>query len=134
MVTTGQQPALYGGPLYNIHKALTAVRLAEALERRLDKPVLPLFWVASDDHDWAEANHTHLVGVDNELHRFEVGGPAANVAPPLHRIELRPDADEVVSRFLQCLPSTEFSADYVELIRGAFSAGTTWRPQSSSWC
>jgi bacillithiol biosynthesis cysteine-adding enzyme BshC len=125
MVTTGQQPALYGGPLYNVHKALTTVRLAEALERRLGKPVLPLFWVASDDHDWAEANHTHIVGVDNELHRFEVQAPDADRAPPLHRIELGPEAEGVLDGFLQCLPETEFSTEYIEVIRGGFSPGAT---------
>ena len=51
MVTTGQQPGLYGGPLYSIYKGLTAVRVAEAAEAKLGKPVIPVFWVASDDHD-----------------------------------------------------------------------------------
>ena len=49
MVTTGQQPGLLGGPLYNIYKALTAARLAGVLEERLEKPVIPLFWVSSED-------------------------------------------------------------------------------------
>lgn len=125
MVTTGQQPALYGGALYSIHKAMTAIRLAEALEDELGKPVLPLFWVASDDHDWAEANHTDLVGVDNELHHFEVEAPDSDRSPPLHRIELGADADAVLEAFLQNLPSTDFSEEYIELIRGSFGSGTT---------
>jgi bacillithiol synthase len=125
MVTTGQQPGLYGGPLYSIFKALTAVRLAEALEQRLGKPVLPVFWVASDDHDWAEANHADLIGTDNELRRYEVAAPDPTVAPPLHRIALGADADEVVGQFVQSLPETDFSSEYVELIRGAFASGST---------
>ena len=96
MVTTGQQPALYGGPLYTIYKALTAVRLAEALEKKFDRPVVPLFWVASDDHDWEEANHADLVGVDNELHRVEIAAPDPEVRPPIHRIRLPQSADERV--------------------------------------
>jgi bacillithiol biosynthesis cysteine-adding enzyme BshC len=125
MVTTGQQPALFGGPLYNLNKALTTVRLAEALEARLSKPVIPLFWVASDDHDWAEANHTDLIGVDNELHRFELQAPEPDIHPPLHRIELGPDADAAFDAFAQHLPDTEFSATYLELIRDGFGAGST---------
>ena len=125
MVTTGQQPGLYGGPLYSIHKALTAVRLAEALEARLGKPVLPVFWVASDDHDWAEANHADLIGVDNELHRFELASPVSAGAPPLHRIRLGADADELLDGFVEHLPQTDFSAEYVELLRAGFTAGGT---------
>ena len=45
-VTTGQQPGLFTGPLYTVHKALSAAALARVLERRWDRPVVPVFWVA----------------------------------------------------------------------------------------
>lgn len=125
MVTSGQQPALFGGPLYSILKALTAVRLADALEARLGRPVLPLFWVASDDHDWEEAGHADLVGVDNELHRFELSAPDPDRRPALHRIPLPAEVDSIAGEFIQSLPTTEFSADYFELIRDGFGAGST---------
>jgi bacillithiol synthase len=125
MVTTGQQPGLYGGPLYSVHKALSAVRLAEALETRLGKPVLPVFWVASDDHDWAEANHADLIGVDNELHRFELVARSADVSPPLHRVRLGTDADQLLDCFVEHLPTTDFSGRYVDLLRAGFTEGCT---------
>jgi len=123
MVTTGQQPGLYGGPLYSIHKALTAVRLAEALEARLGKPVLPVFWVASDDHDWAEANHADLITVGNDLHRFELAAATGDRTPALHRIELGADADTVLGEFIEALPGTDFSEGYVATLRAGFAAG-----------
>jgi bacillithiol biosynthesis cysteine-adding enzyme BshC len=125
MVTTGQQPALFGGPLYNLSKALTAVRLAEALESALGKPVIPVFWVASDDHDWAEANHTHVIGVDNELHRFAIDASDPDVHPPIHRIPLGSAAESCVEEFIQTLPYTEFSGEYLDQIRGAFTSDAT---------
>jgi bacillithiol synthase len=125
MVTTGQQPALFGGPLYNIHKALTAVRVAERLESELGKPVLPVFWVASEDHDWAEANHTYVIGVDNELHHLEVAAPNPDIHPALHRVPLGPQISGVTDEFLEHLPETDFSPEYFELIRGGFTAGGT---------
>lgn len=125
MVTTGQQPGLYGGPLYSVYKALTAVRVAGALEEELGKPVLPVFWVASDDHDWAEANHTWLIGVDNELHRFEVPAPDNAVSPPLHRIVLDNDANEALNAFVDHLPATDFSGPYVDALREGFGEGGT---------
>jgi len=125
MVTTGQQPGLFGGPMYSINKALTAVRLAEALEAELGKPVIPVFWVASDDHDWAEANHTDVIGVDNELHRFEIAAPDDSVSPSLHRIPMGDSVSDVVEQFLQNLPNTDFSKEHLELIREAFSPTAT---------
>src|SRR5437867_2662260 len=65
-VTTGQQPALFTGPLYTFHKALSAVALAQRLERERGVPVVPVFWVAGDDHDFAEANHAWVLGADGE--------------------------------------------------------------------
>jgi len=66
-VTTGQQPALFTGPLYTIHKALSAAALARVLAARWGRPVQALFWVASDDHDYAEANHVAWLRLDGSL-------------------------------------------------------------------
>jgi len=125
MVTTGQQPGLFGGPLYSIHKALTAVRLAEALEARLERPVLPVFWVASDDHDWEEANHTYLVGTDNELHRCALAAPHPTNAPPLHRIPMGDGVVDQVDAFLRCWPDTDFTPELERLVRETCVPGAT---------
>ena len=59
-VTTGQQVGLLGGPVYSLYKALSAIRLARQIERDLQVPCVALFWLASEDHDFAEINHAHL--------------------------------------------------------------------------
>ncbi|MBY0488975.1 MAG: bacillithiol biosynthesis BshC [Gemmatimonadaceae bacterium] len=55
LVTTGQQPGLFGGPAYTFSKAMSALALADALEPVLGVPVAPVFWAATDDADWMEA-------------------------------------------------------------------------------
>ena len=57
-VTTGQQPGLFGGPLYTWWKALSAAALAGRLEALTGSPVVPIFWAATDDSDFAEASYT----------------------------------------------------------------------------
>ena len=58
LVTTGQQPGLFGGPVYTWSKALSALELADALEAETGIPAAPLFWAATDDADYAEASVT----------------------------------------------------------------------------
>jgi len=55
VVVAGQQPGLFGGPLYTLSKVMAAARFAAELEAR-GELALPLFWVATEDHDWAEVS------------------------------------------------------------------------------
>ena len=125
LVTTGQQPGLFTGPLYTVHKALSAVALARWLEGVLDAPVVPVFWVASEDHDWAEVDHADLIGVDNELHRIRLEPPPGAGDLPLHRLPVGADLGAAVEEFGQLLPATEFTPLYLDLIRRGWRAGAT---------
>lgn len=60
-LTTGQQAGLFGGPLYVIYKALTVIRLCKSYKKIApDFNFIPIFWIASEDHDYKEVNHTFL--------------------------------------------------------------------------
>lgn len=122
-VTTGQQTGLFGGPLYTIYKALTAVRLARALEAVLERPVAPLFWVASTDHDWDEVNHVQLLDAENALHRLVL--PADADAPPAstaHRA-VGEGIEGVLDELERILPPSEFVPPLLERVRAAYSPG-----------
>ena len=77
VVTTGQQPGLFGGPMYTWSKALSALAFADELEAALGIPVAPVFWAATDDADWHEAAVTHVVG-HNGLETLTLSGPATD--------------------------------------------------------
>ena len=124
-VTTGQQPALFGGPLYSLYKALTAVRLAQDLSGILTRPVMPLFWIASEDHDWEEANHVHLIDQANELHRLTLGPNPGTVPRPLARIPLGDAVIDPVTSLERCFPHNEYRDRYLDLVRGAFNPWAT---------
>jgi len=126
VVTGGQQPGFLGGPLYSLYKALTAVRLAESLEAMVDRPVAPLFWVASEDHDWEESAHAWLIGVDNELHRLDVPEQEASGSLPLHRIPIGGAIPALLERAEELLPDTDVAHEAMALFREAYgSEGTT---------
>lgn len=71
VVTTGQQAALFGGPLYTLAKALSALALADRLQRELGIPVAPVFWAATDDADFLEAQTTYAADADG-LHELKL--------------------------------------------------------------
>src|SRR5690606_8060170 len=73
-VVTGQQTGLLLGPTYTLSKAATAVRLAQRLDRP-ERPVVPIFWLASQDHDAAEIDHTYLLDGSETLRRVSVSLP-----------------------------------------------------------
>lgn len=116
-VTTGQQPGLFGGPLYTLYKALSAARLAEDLGRLLDKPVMPLFWIASEDHDWEEAAQAGLLDGANELRRLDLGPEPGLARRALAETPLGPAAEDLVAHFAAFFPRNDFHARYVGLLR-----------------
>ncbi len=71
VVTTGQQPGLFGGPGYTWLKAISALGLADRLERELGVPVAPVFWAATDDADFEEASFTD-VSLDGAVRRVSL--------------------------------------------------------------
>jgi len=125
-VTTGQQPGLFGGPLFTLHKALTAAALAGRLEAILGVPVLPVFWVASEDHDWAEVRTLRLLDGANETVELEVDPPAGAAQAPLFRI---PPIPETMARAREqlaaALPPTEFVEPLLAELAAAYPEGAT---------
>jgi bacillithiol biosynthesis cysteine-adding enzyme BshC len=79
VITTGQQPGLFGGPLYTWYKALSALALADAMEEATGIPVAPVFWAGTDDSDFAEASWT-AVSVPGGAERLELPHSAAEGA------------------------------------------------------
>ncbi|WML31903.1 bacillithiol biosynthesis cysteine-adding enzyme BshC [Neobacillus sp. OS1-32] len=60
VVIGGQQAGILTGPLYSIHKIISIIKLAEQKEKELGVPVIPVFWIAGEDHDFQEVNHVYI--------------------------------------------------------------------------
>lgn len=125
VVTTGHQPILFLGPLYVVYKALTIIELAAALEARLDVPVVPVFWVASDDHDWAEVGSTSVLDVENALHRLALEPGEGLERTPVGPTPLGPAIESLRDQLLQLVPDSEFKPVYLSWIEKAYRPGRT---------
>ena len=124
-VTTGQQPGLFGGPLFALYKALTAAALARRLEMLLERPVLPVFWVAAEDHDWEEVRRIHLLDPENELESVEIPIPVGREEAPLHRVALGSEIIRARERFFSLLPDSDFAPPWRALLETTYREGET---------
>jgi bacillithiol synthase len=80
-IVTGQQVGLFGGPAYTIYKALTALRLAADLSTR-GIPAVPIFWLASEDHDFEEVSFIQSFDAAGQPVRLHIEPPAAAAGRP----------------------------------------------------
>ncbi len=97
-VVTGQQVGLFGGPLYTLMKAASAVRLARLASERSGIPHVPIFWLASEDHDFAEIDHVRLRGEGGALETVRIDHPSARGGAPVGGVRLGPAVEPVLDR------------------------------------
>ncbi len=120
VVVTGQQTGLLSGPAYTIYKALSAVRLAHRLSEQ-GIPAAPVFWLATEDHDYAEVNHCWLLDATGKPRRIE-GADAAGQRRPTGAI---PAPEDLVSRLEEALRGLPFAEEVLELVAAAYPKGAT---------
>jgi bacillithiol biosynthesis cysteine-adding enzyme BshC len=120
-VVTGQQAGLLTGPAYAVYKALTAIHLARVQSEELGAPVVPVFWMAGEDHDWPE-HASVLVPTANGTQRlqfeesFEGDRRSVGLAPA-------PSSSEaVIEELAGLLPETEFKEEVLGRLREALAA------------
>jgi len=132
-VVTGQQTGLFGGPLFTLYKALTAVGLAARLGRELERPVIPVFWMVSEDHDVAEADHIHLLDRTGSLvtvRHVSWGSPDGFIPANL---QLGPDVQKTLDRVWELIPSTEFAPTLHEVLAQVFAPRRTLAEAFAHW-
>ena len=120
-VTTGQQPGLFGGPLYTLSKALSARALADEISRLTGVPTIPVFWAATDDADALEAGRTVVPG-ETEACVLEMPH-AKGDSVPLAALPL-PDLSHELDTLRRTTGSGVHSA-LIERVADAYSAGHT---------
>ncbi len=132
-VVTGQQVALFGGPLFTLLKAATAIRKAQDATAA-GHPHVPIFWLATEDHDLAEADHVTLPS-RHELHTLRLKAPH-HASESVGEVALGPNVAEVLEQAANLLgpgplledlerfytPETTFGHSFAQLISSVFSA------------
>jgi bacillithiol biosynthesis cysteine-adding enzyme BshC len=120
-VVTGQQTGLFSGPAYTIYKALTAARLAQTLTMQ-GIPAVPVFWLATEDHDLAEVNHCYVFSDKHRPVALKVDGDG-EAQQPVGTIQLGPPPIGDLRAALRGLP---FGDSVVNAVAAAYQPGATF--------
>ena len=121
-VVTGQQAGLFTGPLYTIHKALTVIKLAACL-RAEGVEAVPVFWVASEDHDYEEVNHCRVVDREGHLKRIQYDASGHKTDEPVGRVELCAGIGQTIDELVAELAPSEFTPALERDLRESYAEG-----------
>jgi len=117
-VTTGHQCCLFGGPLYFIYKIITTINLAKTLKDNIpENNFVPVFWMATEDHDFAEINHIHLLNKKIEFGSEEKGNAVGRIS--LNNIE------DTIAEITELLQNFEFGKEAIAILNECYSSDKT---------
>ena len=132
-VLTGQQAGLFGGPVFTLLKALTALKLAEQVSRDHKVPTVAVFWIDAEDHDWEEVRSCTVF--DDQLTTKTVSLPARpNADPsPVATIQLDAHISAAIDELATVLPPTPFRDGLIAELRRAYAPGIGMAEAFGRW-
>ena len=124
-IVTGQQVGLFGGPIYTLLKALTTVRLAEQFSEETGQPVVPVFWMGVEDHDFDEIAAIRLLRRNESVELRYRDAPGGNPGA-VGRLQLSDEITRLVDEIDDILPPTDFKDELMGIVREAYRPGRTF--------
>lgn len=132
-IVTGQQAGLFGGPLFTLLKALTALKLADQVSRDHHVPVVPIFWIDAEDHDWEEVRSCTVFGADLTPATVSLP-PRPNAGPaPVATISLDDSVAGVLAELEATLPASPFRADLLASLQQIYRPGVGMAEAFGRW-
>ena len=132
-IVTGQQAGLFGGPLFTLLKALTALKLAEQVARDHQVPAIAVFWIDAEDHDWEEVRSCTVF--DEELTPRTVSLAARPGADPVpvSTVRLDDSINKALKELEAALPATEFRDSLLAALSRAYTPGIGMAEAFGRW-
>ena len=132
-VVTGQQAGLFGGPLFTLLKALTALQLAERVRAEHNVPAVAVFWVDAEDHDWDEVKSCGVMDTENAPRSVALGDLPGAHAGPVARVQLNESINTAIAELQAALPATEFTPALLDDLRRCYEPGTGMADAFARW-
>ncbi|HUE85352.1 MAG TPA: bacillithiol biosynthesis cysteine-adding enzyme BshC [Vicinamibacterales bacterium] len=125
VVITGQQAGLFGGPLFTLLKAATAMKLARNVARDHRVPVVPVFWIDAEDHDWPEVSACTVLDAEMAPRTITLGDLAGAGHLPIGRLMLDDRIQHALDTLHATLPGSDFTSSLIEDARRAYRPGVS---------
>ncbi len=132
-VVTGQQAGLFGGPLFTLLKAVTAIKLARRLSKEQSVPVVAVFWVDAEDHDWNEVASCAVLDAGCQVRRIVLKPPPGAGEMPVGSLKLGDSVWTAVEAMASALPPNEFTATIINDLHRTYQSGTSISEAFSQW-
>jgi bacillithiol biosynthesis cysteine-adding enzyme BshC len=132
-VVTGQQAGVFGGPLFTLLKALTALQLARRTERDLKVPVVAVFWVDAEDHDWKEVRSCTVLDAEFQPRTVTLPDLEGAGELPVAQLTLVPQVEQTINELASALQQTEFTPAVIDGVRAAWTPGTGMARAFATW-
>ena len=129
VVVTGQQVGLFGGPLYTLHKAATAIARARWIEERVRRPCVPVFWLQTEDHDYPEIANVTVQARTEPMTLALPPDPHPSRVSIAHRT-VPEQVDAVLAEAEAALSPLPHAAEVLALLRAHYVPG---RPMASAF-
>jgi len=124
VVVTGQQCTIYGGPLFTAYKIITAINTAREWQEKLNRPVVPVFWIADEDHDFEEAAQIAIQSRDQSVKlEYEDG---KEFGRRVAEIEFSDEIMRVREDLKSQIYETDFSEALWSILDTAYKPGNTF--------
>jgi bacillithiol biosynthesis cysteine-adding enzyme BshC len=133
VIATGQQAGVFGGPLFTLLKAITAIQLATKVSAEHGVPAVPVFWVDAEDHDWAEIRSCTVLDADFQPKTITLADLPGAGELPIAQLLLDERVSQSIDDLAAALPSTDFSAQVSDAVRAAYRPRTGMAEAFSRW-
>jgi bacillithiol biosynthesis cysteine-adding enzyme BshC len=132
-IVTGQQAGLFGGPMFTLLKALTALKLADQVSRDHDVPAVAIFWIDAEDHDWEEVRSCAFFDSDLAVRTVALPSHPGAEASPVATVRLDDSVVGVLDELERRLPLSEFRDTLVAGLRRAYTPGLGMAEAFGRW-
>jgi bacillithiol biosynthesis cysteine-adding enzyme BshC len=130
---TGQQAGTFGGPLFTLLKAVTAIQLARQHAREQQAEIVALFWVDSEDHDWKEVASCTVLDASFQPTTVTVEPPEGAGVRPVAALTLDDRIEQTLAELERALPHTEFTQSTMASLRECYRPGMGMADAFARW-
>jgi bacillithiol biosynthesis cysteine-adding enzyme BshC len=122
-VVSGQQAGVFGGPLYTLLKAVTAIQLASRVRAEHATPAVAVFWVDAEDHDWNEIRTAGILDEQLALRQITVKNLDGAGSQPIASLLFDAGIDDAMDDLEAGLAPSEFKTEVMDALRRRFRPG-----------